>query len=55
MPTATGENWEKYKKNYDDEEEEEKKIQPLTDEFVIPHYSRYSEICLTRCVGISRC
>ena len=34
MPSATGENWEKYKKNFADEEEPEKKITPLTDEYV---------------------
>ena len=32
MPSATGQNWEKYKKNFADEEEPEKKITPLTDE-----------------------
>lgn len=34
MPSATGENWDKYKKNFEDEEQEEKKITPLTDEYV---------------------
>lgn len=34
MPSATGENWEKYNKNYADEEEPEKKVAPLTDEYV---------------------
>lgn len=34
MPSATGDNWEKYKKNFADEEEPEKKITPLTDEYV---------------------
>lgn len=34
MPSATGENWEKYKKNFADEEEPEKKITPLSDEYV---------------------
>lgn len=33
MPSATGESWEKYKKNFADDEEEEKKITPLTDEY----------------------
>lgn len=33
MPSATGENWDKYKKNFADEEEEEKKITPLSDEY----------------------
>ena len=34
MPSATGESWEKYKKNFADEEEPEKKISPLSDELV---------------------
>ena len=32
MPSATGQNWEKYKKDFADDEEPEKKITPLTDE-----------------------
>ncbi|KAI7078090.1 hypothetical protein KC331_g18580, partial [Hortaea werneckii] len=32
MPSATGQNWEKYQKKFDDEEKEEKKIAPLSDE-----------------------
>ena len=32
MPSATGQNWEKYKKEFADDEVEEKKITPLTDE-----------------------
>ena len=32
MPSATGQNWEKYKKEFADEEVPEKKITPLTDE-----------------------
>lgn len=35
MPSATGQNWEKYKKNFADDEEPEKKITPLTDEYVV--------------------
>ncbi|KAI5290020.1 26S proteasome regulatory subunit 7, partial [Ascosphaera acerosa] len=35
MPSATGANWEKYRKNYADDEEPEKKIVPLTDEYAI--------------------
>lgn len=35
MPSATGQNWEKYQKQYADDEEPEKKITPLTDEYVI--------------------
>ncbi|PTD11332.1 26S protease regulatory subunit 7 [Fusarium culmorum] len=31
-PSATGSNWEKYQKNFADDEVEEKKITPLTDE-----------------------
>ena len=34
MPSATGQNWEKYKKEFVDDEEPEKKITPLTDEYV---------------------
>jgi hypothetical protein len=33
MPSATGQNWEKYRKTFADDEEPEKKITPLTDEF----------------------
>ena len=33
MPSATGQNWEKYQKKFDDDEEPEKKITPLTDEY----------------------
>jgi 26S proteasome regulatory subunit T1 len=32
MPSATGNNWEKYKKEFVDDEVEEKKITPLSDE-----------------------
>jgi 26S proteasome regulatory subunit T1 len=34
MPSATGQDWEKYKK-FADDEIEEKKITPLTDECVV--------------------
>lgn len=34
MPSARGENWEKHQKSFDDDEKEEKKIAPLTDEYV---------------------
>jgi hypothetical protein len=34
MPSATGQNWEKYNKTFADDEVEEKKITPLTDECV---------------------
>lgn len=33
MPSATGSSWEKYQKNFADDEVEEKKITPLTDEY----------------------
>jgi 26S proteasome regulatory subunit T1 len=42
MPSATGSSWEKYNKNFDDEDEPEKKITPLTDECVIPPLSGLS-------------
>lgn len=32
MPSATGQNWEKYQKKFADDEPEEKKITPLSDE-----------------------
>lgn len=35
MPSATGANWEKYQKKFADEEEEEKKIVPLSEEYVL--------------------
>lgn len=34
MPSATGQNWEKYQKEFADDEVEEKKITPLSDECV---------------------
>lgn len=34
MPSATGQNWEKYQKKFADDEEEEKKIVPLSEEYV---------------------
>lgn len=33
MPSATGQNWEKYAKKFADDEVEEKKITPLSDEY----------------------
>jgi hypothetical protein len=42
MPSATGQNWEKYKQNFADDEEPEKKITPLTDEYVSRLYSAES-------------
>jgi hypothetical protein len=35
MPSATGQNWEKYQKKFADDEPEEKKITPLTAECVL--------------------
>jgi hypothetical protein len=35
MPSATGQNWEKYQKKFADEDEPEKKITPLSDEYVL--------------------
>ena len=35
MPTAKGADWEKYKKEFADDEVEEKKITPLSDEYVM--------------------
>jgi len=32
MPSATGQSWEKYQKNFADDEKPEKKITPLSDE-----------------------
>jgi 26S proteasome regulatory subunit T1 len=32
MPSATGQDWEKFKKTFADDEVEEKKITPLSDE-----------------------
>ena len=34
MPSATGQEWEKYSKTFADDEEPEKKITPLSDEYV---------------------
>lgn len=50
MPSATGESWEKYKKNFADEEEPEKKITPLTDEYVLDCVALTMVVTLrTRC------
>ena len=35
MPSATGQNWEKYQKKFADDDEPEKKITPLSDEYVL--------------------
>lgn len=42
MPSARGENWEKHQKSFDDDEKEEKKIAPLTDEYVEPRSAHAS-------------
>lgn len=34
MPSATGSNWEKHTREFADDEKEEKKIEPLSDEYV---------------------
>lgn len=47
MPSATGSSWEKYKKEFADDEEPEKKIKPLTDESVGVWVLKSSNICLT--------
>ena len=56
MPSATGQSWEKYKKEFADDEEPEKKITPLTDEYARSygqcftarsHFSRYPSSRLT--------
>lgn len=41
MPSATGQSWEKYKKEFADDEEPEKKITPLTDESVDDEEAAY--------------
>jgi 26S proteasome regulatory subunit T1 len=42
MPSATGQNWEKYQKKFADDEEPEKKITPLTDESVADNRGAHS-------------
>lgn len=56
QPSATGSSWEKYQKNYADDEIEEKKITPLSDESVpdIPASDRDDKV-LTVPIGTSRC
>ena len=43
----TGQNWEKYKKEFADDEKEEKKIAPLTDEYDIDPAGNMRESILT--------
>ena len=52
MPSATGQSWEKYKKEFADEEEPEKKITPLTDESGIPGRRLQSVINLCRDIQV---
>jgi len=40
MPSATGQNWEKYQKKFADDEEEEKKIVPLSEEYFPKSHGR---------------
>lgn len=49
MPSARGENWEKYQKKFADDEREEKKIQPLSDELVL------SMVCMHVTVEAADC
>ena len=50
MPSATGQNWEKYKKEFADDEEPEKKITPLTDEYdaTVDAFALQSRVVLDR-------
>jgi 26S proteasome regulatory subunit T1 len=45
MPSATGQNWEKYQKNFADDEIEEKKITPLSEECVLMGEYLSTEMC----------
>lgn len=45
QPSATGSSWEKYQKNYADDEVEEKKITPLSDESVPDPTDMETELC----------
>jgi hypothetical protein len=45
QPSATGSSWEKYQKNYADDEVEEKKITPLSDEYVLDPTNRATQPC----------
>lgn len=58
MPSATGQNWEKYKKEFADDEEPEKKITPLTDEYVTsmePAAAASIVMLIHGCAGTYRC
>ena len=54
MPTAKGADWEKYKKEFADDEVEEKKITPLSDEYV-GITSSIIALANPSISGISRC
>lgn len=45
QPSATGSSWEKYQKNYADDEVEEKKITPLSDESVPDPTDMVTQFC----------
>lgn len=45
QPSATGSSWEKYQKNYADDEVEEKKITPLSDESVLDPTDVETQLC----------
>lgn len=45
QPSATGSSWEKYQKNYADDEVEEKKITPLSDESVPDPTDMMTQLC----------
>lgn len=45
QPSATGSSWEKYQKNYADDEVEEKKITPLSDESVLGPTDMEMQLC----------
>lgn len=49
MPSATGQSWEKYRKEFADDEEPEKKITPLTDEYV-PRWPAIARCMLIRLI-----
>lgn len=55
MPSATGQNWEKYQKTFADDEIEEKKITPLSDEYVQSDGVADKAAELTATTGTSRC
>lgn len=55
MPSATGSNWEKYQKKFADDEQEEKKITPLTDEYVHPINIETTAYLANAHLGTSKC